>query len=275
MQSKQNLKREMQETVELSGLVNVYQEIAATKIRTVKRGVEDSRNYWESLHTAMLEVGADLTVEGESKGTAIIWLAAEQGLYGGVIQSTRRSLLTAINENPSATIYIAGNRGQQLFREWWPKKPYETLSLPDEDFMKTELAQLVASLPQFTELVVIYGKMVNLLTQEPLVKRWHPVGAGQSSRELSAKQRKYLYEPETEVVSQFLGTQVTTGILTQLAQENKLAKLAARVMSLEDTMTQVEKNMLGMGRQMRRIKSRENDKKQQARITHQHARRTP
>jgi F-type H+-transporting ATPase subunit gamma len=273
MQSKQKLKHEMQETLELSGLVTVYQEIAATKIKSVKKRVEQSRAYWESLHLTMTEVGSDLTVEGDSRGAAIVWLASEQGLYGGVVQSTRHKLLEIMKEYPGATIYVAGKRGRELFQEWWPKTEYKYLALPEEELIKVELDQLVQSLPSYQELVVIYGKMLNLLTQEPEVKKWQPIGSGTTQQEQKDKKRHFLYEPEADSIGQFLGSQVTIGILTQLTGENKLAKLAARIMSLEETMAEVDKSVTGLKRQLRRAKSRDNDKKQQARITHQKARR--
>ena len=255
----------------MKGLVEVYEEMAASTMKKIREAILASRGYYHGLARLSAEVGADLSEvsEQEKKKEAIVLLSADSGLYGDIVDRVFDSFLMAVRADKKADVFISGKVGEQLMRMLAPELHYTLIPGPIVSGGEV-LTDVVRKLYFYKKVQVFFGQFESLAQQNP-TSRMISAAAVEWTRkqwagELTMK-LKFIYEPTPEKISQVFSEQIFFGIFEQTLKEDELAKNGSRLMHLDQAYVNIEKKLGGDTERYRKLLKRLSNKKQQSRLT--------
>ena len=258
MNSKRSLQIEMEGLTGLRSLVETYEEIAARRMQKVREEVLIARQFLDGLAGVFGEVRA--AQKGETRlsagksalpnngRTVAVFISANAGLYGDIVERTLNKFLDYVAESGSEAV-VVGKLGVKLVQQRRPQLLYNYFDLSDDMIEVKGLAMIMRYLLQFEKIVVFYGKFKSLLNQEVMAD---PVSGDQLYQEQETLRLRsgqgerpigYLFEPELPRVLQFFESQILTTIFEQTVHESQLAKFASRLLSLDRAVDNVQKRM--------------------------------
>ncbi len=257
---------ETKEVMEFRGLIEVYEEIAAGKMRKVKKNIIISRDFYEGLGRLSIEVGSDFNsaLEKEKPEEAIVFVSANAGLYGDIIEQTFKAFFDYIREH-KGKLFVVGKIGVHLMHQYAKSFDFEEMEFPDDKVENLPIADIIGKLINFRKITVFYGKFHNLVIQKPNVSTFSGSLFPQTVDELkllAKKRMTYLYEPTVYSVSDLFTKEIASGILEQMLLESQLSKLASRVMHLDRAIDKTRENLQKLALKKRKAKKQMLEKKQ-------------
>lgn len=254
------------ETVEFQGLIEVYQEIAAGKMRRVKHDIISTRDFFDGLGKLSIEVGSDFqtALEKEIPQEAAVLITANAGLYGDIIEKTLQMFTQYIRLH-KAQVFVIGRMGKDFMEKYMKNYPYKVLLLPDDKFDDTMLRDVVTQIVDFPKISVFYGKFQNLVIQRPHIGEISGKMFPSTREELELMANKrlhYLYEPSVYSISEVFTKEVFRGVLEQMILESQLAKFASRIMHLDRAIDKINEHLVSLNNQKTKAKKQLLEKKQ-------------
>jgi len=261
MISKQIIQQELDQLQSLIVLVETYETIAGTSVRRIRNSVLANRAYHIGLNRMFREIttaykkevehvmkknkikkqGSDVSVIKRTKQTVFMFLSANTGLYGDVINRTFTAFMTEIKRTEGDVI-IVGRMGKIFFEEMMPGSPFTYFDFPDNSIAIENLKQISVFLAQYEKVVAFYGVFKNLLTQDV---RASIVSGAELPMEDTQEQitQPYFFEPSLEDVALFFENEIFASLLEQVFQESRLAKLAARMVLMDRAVINIEREL--------------------------------
>lgn len=262
-------KMELVSLLDLRKLIEVYEEVAATRMQKVRSAVLTSRQYLDGLLGVFTQVKAvygKSTINRNGRSVAV-FISANSGLYGSIVEKVFDLFLEFISQNKS-NIVIVGKWGLKMIRDRRPDLLYNYYDLSDQEVELETLGIIMRYLLQFEKIFVFHGKFRTIVAQDPVAT---PV-SGDSITKLNTGSNvvvgktDYLFEPELpEIVSVFEG-EILASIFEQSLHEAQLAKFASRIFSLDKSMESIEDRFAKVSYTARRLKRNLNNRKQLGRV---------
>lgn len=279
MISKQTVQQELDQLQSLVTLVETYETIAGTSVRRIRSSVLANRAYHIGLNRMFREIaiaykkevtyvmkknkiktgGVDVSVIKHTKQTIFMFLSANTGLYGDLVNRTFMAFMTEIKRT-QGDVAIVGRMGKIFFEEVMPGSPFTYFDFPDNSIAIENLKQISVFLAQYEKVVAFYGVFKNLLTQEV---RASIVSGAELPTESPQEQatQSYFFEPSLEEIALFFENEIFASLLEQVFQESRLAKLAARMVLLDRAIINIEgelkRTILGKQKVHHRIVNRQ------------------
>lgn len=253
--------REISLTGDFRGLLETYEELAAEEMKQIREKILNSREFLENLAKLSVRVGADWQTAFKSRNKpAAVFLSADEGLYGDLIEKVFFNFLEFVKKNQIKAVVI-GRVGQELMDQWG-----EGLEVEYWEENVTTLAKL---LTEFSELKVFYGQFKNVASQ--LVMNQSVSGKAalaviDSVKDGVKQTTKYIYEPSIKKIAQKFNQEIMMTVLNGMVEENRLAKQAARLIQLDETMDRIEDRLSSLKLKKRQLSKKLEDSKQQDRI---------
>lgn len=269
MKSYKSLLSESANLLEIKGLIEVYEELAAGKMQKIRKFILSGRDFFESLEKLSDEVGSDFeSVTASEKKTTAVFISANTGLYGEIIDKTFREFLDFISKNETE-VYIIGKLGEELMKSLAPQISYRPLPFSDGDIVPEEFNLALASLFPYKKITVFYGKFYNIATQRPFVSKLsgETLTRSQNPEELKKIRFRYLYEPSLYAVSEVFAGEILTSMLDSILRESQLAKQASRLMQLDQTIENIDLNLEKITSEKRSLRKKTLNRKQNAMIS--------
>lgn len=259
MTSKHELKNLISDLSMLKVLTQTYQQIAASHIRKTRTSVVLNRDFI----TELLQLFEDVrrAYKDELKGlmkknkikhtknlslikrngkTTVVFIAANTGLYGGIVKKTAVLVSEYLKKN-DAEVTIVGKNGEQLFRELNPGKNYTVFDFPDNTIDSIKLSELATHLIQYEKVLVFYSQFQSIVSQNPTISTLDSSVAFEQGEE--EKVKKYLFEPSLEQIIVFFESEVFGLIFEQTVREAQLAKQASRMYALDVAIQNINKSL--------------------------------
>ena len=243
----------------IQNVMETYELVAATYMRRTKQSIIQSRAFYEGLQHAYDEVSRanheelahikeshsffkagfwkNITTRMRHRREAAIWLSANTGLYGDIIQKTFAAFLEHIS-SVKTDIVIVGKRGKLLFDERMPRTRYTYRDLPDTVTDIHNLASFMDLFSTYERIRVFYGKFESFVVQTPvstvLGEELEQASSAvtQNPTEMHPA-TQYIFEPSLKEIAYFFETEIATSLFQQITEESRLAKLAARMYQLD------------------------------------------
>lgn len=276
MLTKKRLEAEIVDLVGLRGFVEVYEEIAADRMQDVRTAVLTSRQFLDGLSSVFAEVKQNYVKgvekwEGKSKlnrngRTVVVFLSANSGLYGDILNRTFEEFLAFLKTNPKADAVVVGKLGLRLLQERVPTMLYNYFDFSDSGVEQENLGMIMRYLLQFEKILVFYGKFQNVVVQNPAQTSVSGDELAPAGGEQTMPRNMYLFEPSVEGVLEVFESQILTSIFEQTMHESQLAKYASRLMHLDQAVENIGESLVKLGLESRRLKHKIDNKKQQARM---------
>lgn len=252
MASAREMRMRIRSVKNISQVTRALEAVSASKVRKAVAAVQETRPYatkaWQVLTHVAGQPGRAtlhplLTSRPEVRKTLVVVVSGDRGLAGAYNTNIIRFTAQHFDKHPNPVVYVAvGRKGRDMLMRRRKQVVAEFSNLPAapsfanvsaigrlavDDFLKGEV----------DEVWLVYTDFVNMVRQEPVVKKLLPLEVDSHERvevyqaqHLSAA---YIYEPEERqildtVIPRFTALQVYQAVLESLASEHAARMVAMR-----------------------------------------------
>ena len=273
MNTRKQIAEEIDGLVGLKSLVEVYQEVAATRMQRVRGAVLQSRMFTEGLVDVFSKVRAaykKLKISAKNLRkmngrTVAVFVSANSGLYGDIVEKTYGAFENFINEN-KPDVVILGRQGTKMMADRSPNVFYNYFDIPDEAIDMGSFDMIMRYLIQFERIVVFHGQFKSILTQVPQQTLVSGQSLDQNISEQNIKS-DYLFEPSVETIARIFEGEIMASIFEQSLHESMLSKQASRMLSLDRSLDNVERRLGNVHVEERKVMHRIRNRKQLSTIS--------
>lgn len=226
--------------VSLEKIINAYEEIAALRLQNVKAKVLKNRDFLTELsqifqivkNSYQKEVAKHkiASVRNKNNKTVRVFISANAGLYGDIIQRVFRVFRDELKKSPS-DVAIIGQLGKSLVEETRLKSSFAYFDFPDAKFDAVAAKKLVEFLTPYETVIVYHGVFKNILMQDPAST--NITGDVLLPLVKEGRRRRLIFEPSLPQILEFFETEFFSSLLIQTIFEAQLAKFSARMATLD------------------------------------------
>jgi ATP synthase F1 gamma subunit len=256
MISKKQIKAEFDGLMSLKGLVEVYEEVASSRMQKVRTAVLQSRQFLEGLLEVFKRVKAvylrnpEIMVSNRPRNgkTVAVFVSANSGLYGDIVDRTFDIFADSVKKG-NQDIVVLGKLGLKMVNDKLPGRLFNYYDFSDEGVDVDSFQMIMRYLMQFEKILVFYGKFKTILYQEPVVTSVSgdadvavtDVVVGPEGKKMA---KQYLFEPSVEEIAKVFNGEILASIFEQTLHESQLAKFASRMLALDNAEANIEKRLL-------------------------------
>ncbi len=287
-----DLEREVTDLEYLRNVVASYQEIAALRMRRVKKSVLQNRIYmtgleevYKNLKQSYKKEFARLSKKRKQKGalevrktngrTVCVYLSANTGLYGSIVVDTFYDFLEQVRAQ-DFDVAIVGRIGKGLYDAVGLKNKMHYFDMSDsaEDIEnKTALWQFLV---QYEKIIVFHGQFKNILVQKPerafiSGDTFLELDTADDAQELK-KAEKFIFEPDLQQTLLFFEKRILSSVFEHSLHESSLSKYASRMISLDTATDQIDKRASTLHIKSQKTKHKILNNKQMTTLVSMHGR---
>ncbi len=279
MMTKRLLETEVSNLKGLRGFVEAYEEMAAGRMQKVRAAVVVARQFLEGLGKVFAEVrfsyGREVgKITAKSRlarngKTVAVFISANSGLYGDIVERVFEKFGEQVARQKAEAV-VVGKLGLRMMQERMPDRLFNYFDFSDEEVDPENLGLIMRYLLQFEKILVFYGKFENIVTQNPTVTSvsGDEIMAKQESKRAGEGDRgnKYLFEPGLAEVLQVFEGEILASIFEQTVHESQLAKFASRMRHLDESAENIDKRLVRLKFDGRRLSHKIESRKQLSRL---------
>lgn len=272
MNSLKQISTEVESLLSLKNLVEVYEEMAASRMQKVRGAVLQSRQFEDGLLEVFKKVKLayqkqklkDRSKHRGSNGKAVaIFVSANSGLYGEIVGKVFEEFTKFVQQTKCEAV-VLGKLGISMMADRLPGTLYNYFDFSDEGIDEGGFEMVMRYLIQFEKIYVFYGQFKSILNQEA---KMLPVSGdileepGAGEQPLSG-QSDFLFEPSVIAVATVFEGEILASMFEQALHESQLAKFASRMLSLDRSVDNIEKRLLAIKVLERKMKHQQINKSQ-------------
>lgn len=266
MANQKDIKRRILSINNIMQITNAMQLVASAKLRKLRKRLENTRPYFETVFKNINEILASVTEttpimkQREVKKRAIIVIASDKGLAGGYNINVVNLLEKVVKDTPdiSTVVYTTGIRSIELLK----RRGFEV----NTDFTHISADPLVEDAQamgefftnkflekDFDEVLLIYTKFISLVSFKPEVIKLLPASGfdgfekENNSNDINEDNKTYIkhkleyeFEPSintvlTQMIRQYINVTVYGALL-----ESSVSEQASRSNAMENATTNGE-----------------------------------
>lgn len=244
MKTVKNLKDELDYLSSFLTMVESYEEIAALRMRKVKKFILERREFMSGLNEAFAYISYAYRVYRKSlKGkarerilntngkTVSILLSSNTGMYGDIIINTFNIFKEDIKKSDS-DIVIVGKVGQRMYENMGNGKEFKYFDMLDNGIDEPGIKNLIEYITDYSDVVVYHGSFKSVLSQVA-TRTEVPVELKRIEQSLESYDEKFLFEPSVEKVAEHFEKQIESLIFEQVVFESCLSKFASRMINMD------------------------------------------
>lgn len=277
MFSKQKITEDIQRLGGIKELVEVYEEIAATRMKKIRDSVLHSRDFLSGITQIYKEVQSSYEnqvvsimkkkkIQDKSKLSVIkkngksisVYIGANTGLYGDIIKKTFYLFLEGIKKEKTEVMVI-GRLAKNLVEESIPSTKYVYFDFPDSHVDHDSLKKISDYLVQYEKVKVYFGQFQNVANQVP---NESVISDTEFVSQQEQVKFKSFFEPSLEEIMGFFETEIFASIFEQTMHESQLSKFASRMITLDKSIENIKDELKKVEFEKRVIDHRSMNQKQ-------------
>jgi F-type H+-transporting ATPase subunit gamma len=252
MASAREMRMRIRSVKNISQVTRALEAVSASKVRKAVAAVQETRPYatkaWQVLTHVAGQPGRGtlhplLTSRPEVRNTLVVVVSGDRGLAGAYNTNIIRFTAQHFDRYPNPVAYVAvGRKGRDMLLRRRKQVVAEFSNLPAAPSFTSVSAIGRLAVDSFLkgevdEVWLVYTDFVNMVKQEPVVKKLLPLEVDSHDR-VEAYQAQhlsaaYIYEPEERqildtIIPRFTALQVYQAILESLASEHAARMVAMR-----------------------------------------------
>ncbi len=241
-------------------ITSAMEMVAASKMRSAQTRMEEARPYSDKIRNVIGHLAkADpeyrhpFMVEREVKRVGFVVITSDRGLCGGLNSNLFRMLLPKLRECEQQGIDVdicaIGNKGLQFISRLRTNLVAQATHLGDRPHISDLIGTLKVMLDAYRngeldQLVLVYNRFINTMTQEPRAETLLPLGAMEYEEEAGSDQVghawDYIYEPGAEQVLDELLQRYVESLVYQAVVDNIASEQAARMVAMKSASDNAE-----------------------------------
>lgn len=238
-----DIKQKIDEGKSLDLITQTFTEIASSKLKRIRRGIEQNRSFFYDLSNIyslvnMIAVKNGITKEAKIKKTAVILISSNERFYGAITNKLIEYFVENTNSQTLDRIVI-GRTAHTYLTDTGYRFPYLKIALNRDIPTREELQMLTQQIKDYSQVLVIYSQFKSVLIQQPVTKDISQsvnaidVNSGSLQMKKILQSIDYIVEPEIKVMLAFFDTQIKSLILEALFLESELSRTASRLVSMD------------------------------------------
>lgn len=273
MNSRKQIVAEKEGLLGLKNLVEVYEEIAASRMQKVRGAVLQSRLFMAGLVSVFKKVRAAYrklpdkpkSARRLNGRTVAVFISANAGLYGDIVDRTYAAFESFIRAQ-KCDVVVLGKLGVKMMADKMPDVLYNYFDFSDEGIDMESFELIMRYLIQFEKIAVFHGQFKTILTQTPV--KTDVSGEDILTTELGApapvdkNEGMYLFEPSVEDIARVFEGEILASIFEQTLHESQLSKFASRMLALDRSLESIDKRMIIVRSSERRVAHKLRNRKQ-------------
>jgi F-type H+-transporting ATPase subunit gamma len=253
MASAREMRLRIRSVRNISQVTHALEAVSASKVRKAVAAVSATRPYatkaWQVLTHIALQPGREnlhplLARRPQVRSVLVLIISGDRGLAGAYNTNVVRFALHTFGGLSIPVRYIAiGRKGRDLLVRRRKQVMAEFSNLPSTPSFSDVSAIGRMAVGEFLkgevdEVQLVYTDFINMVRQEPVVKKILPLEVGEQADRVQAFTHQrlsaaYIYEPAEreildEIIPRFTALQVYQGILESLASEHAARMVAMR-----------------------------------------------
>jgi len=250
MKNKKEIISEITTLISFKDIVESYEEIAALRMRKVKKSVLQNREFLSGLsdiyqrvmftyksyieqkrHDKERKRWEPLNTNGK---TVSVLLSSNTGLYGDIVRKTFDYFIENVR-NSSTDLVICGRTGRQFYEAFastLKNREYQYFDLNDTGVDQDQLHKILDHILKYSNIIVYHGLYVSVLSQQP-TGTFVTGKALETQSADKANELKCIIEPSVTEVTEYFEKQILSSIFEQSVYEASLSKFASRMVSLD------------------------------------------
>lgn len=282
MRSLKDVEKDLEILHDFHDIMETYEEIAAIRMRKVKKAVLLEREFLKGLSDVFkfVEKAYDtylIKLGNYRKGKThflktngkdvMVLLSANMGLYGEIVVSTINKFVEEAKANPNRDVVIIGKRAVRTFEILVPNRQYQYFDFSDSGIDEENMNRILDYILQYKNVYVYHGMFDTILNQEPTVTNLtgdiSKFAKGDVNEQGEIEDPKFgLFEPTIEDVAAFFETQTLSVIFEQSMNESSLSKFASRMVTLDMAVSNVNEQIKKTHFNYKKLKHRKSNKQQ-------------
>ncbi len=277
MVTKREVVEEFNRISTFKNILEMYEEIAASRMQNARASVLSGRSFIEELnyifqqvkssyrdevlkkmHMRKIKDPSQLTFIERNGKTLFLLLSSNTGLYGDIIRKTF-NLFAELIKKEKADAAIVGRVGLEYLKSSGSKIPYSYFNMPDSSINNEDLKKIITHILAYEKVFIVYGRFENVIAQEPIVTSISGDPLPQSE---SGSKVKYFFEPSLDKIMRFFEAEIFASLFEQIVFESQLAKFASRMTSLELRVENIENIFKELSHEKEKVRHRIMNKKQ-------------
>jgi ATP synthase F1 gamma subunit len=288
MKTSRILKRELNTVASLNDLISSLEELSAMRYRKTKSNVLNTREYLDEInylykqvknnYKRIIEAGGkdfkETRFRQPTKGTVYVFLSANGGLFGDVINRNFENFRNYVTRIPAEEVIVVGSVGQKLieFSDLKNKISYKYFPLSDSSGDRENLDAILKYCLDFKTVVIFYTRFVEILNQKPTADSVtgdivFEEAISSFNKEQPQYVRDFLFEPDIEKVLSLFESQLINTLFEQKILESGLSKFTSRMVALDTASEKIKDNLGRLKMDYQRIKHIESNKKANVQIS--------
>lgn len=298
MRQKQDLYLDLEATTAAKDIVQTYEEIAASRLMSVRGSVSQTRAFLDEVaiinqHVRQayelwqLKLKKSARKKTKSKSTSAIQkngkvirilLSANKGLYGDLpIRIVREFIAQCLEDNyrekpVQVDIAAVGRVGQYLLDNppaGAKKLQYKGFIIDDDKPTEEQINELFTYILPYERVIITYGKFQSLLSLKAetvdLTGGELPTPGSKVTKEMTDEAKKLakriLFEPTIATVTAFFETEILKALLRQKIYEMQLARYASRMIAMDQAEDKAKQRLALLRMEDKKIKRKISNKK--------------
>ena len=284
MKSIKEVEKDIEALNDFHDLIETYEEIAAIRMRKVKKSVLMEREFLKGLGDVFrfvemaydtfliklgnIKKGKKHFLKTNGKDVRIL-LSANMGLYGEIVHKTLYKFVEDVKNDPEADVVIIGSVGKKTFEALVPNRQYQPFEFSDSGIDDENMKRILDYVLQYRNIYVYHGLFESILKQLPTVTNvTGDVSKFAEKENPEAKEEELedpkfgFFEPTIEDVAAFFETQTLSVIFEQAMHESSLSKFASRMVTLDMAISNVNEQIKTTNFSLKKLKHRNFNKKQ-------------
>lgn len=300
MQNRKTVLEEIEMVSTLKMISQAYEEISVMRMQKIRDSILKTRSFIEQLagvfydvrqsHNRFIKFAEENRLDNISpysllprngKKIAVLFSANEK-MNGEILSKVFHVFHDWVKENSDADIAIIGRIGKEMYSQRGLTKEYQFFHVGDDVVKVEESAAIMKHLVNYQEINVFYGKFQNIVNQDAIVanisgdKPFDGATFGSKPTDGSVeiqnegkgqiKERRFLYEPSIEEITEFFETQIFSGLFKHAIDESHLSRYASRIKAMEEALVNINAKSKKLQSEERKIKKSVQNRKQNAAI---------
>lgn len=238
-----DIKSKIDEGKSLEFIAETFTEIASSKLKKIRKGIEQNRAFFYDLSNIYSLVNLIASKHGilreiKIQKTAVILISSNERFYGAITNNLIEFFLAQIGKNDVDRFIVGKTAHGYLDGVAYPF-PYKKLTLKKDIPTREELQGLAQQIKDYKRVIVFYSQFKSVLIQKATMKDISQsvndinLSSGQKDVRELIQSIDYIVEPEIRVMLQFFETQIRSLILEALFLESELSHTASRLISMD------------------------------------------
>ncbi len=242
------------EAQSLKQITQVFTQIASSKLKKIRAGVERNREFFADLSNLFALVNVIATwrkipLPPKNGKTLTILLSSNERFYGKISSELLEFFIVQTSKIRADKIVI-GRSALESLKSMNYALSVTPIILKSDYPSNAELLNLSNIVKQYSKVLIFHPKFESVLTQVPTIS-----DITLSQEEMNAKSREttqlatqynsYIVEPEIQIMAEFFDDQIKTLLLSTTFLEAELARTASRLISMDRAQSEAEKYLIG------------------------------